>query len=118
MSKYSIKEINILNSNPNVVVVKYGRQIEYTEGFKEWAVLQSINHPELSANDIFILGGFDINIIGKNLAEARIREWKRKHLSNIKVNMKDENLILEYVKQNNILLQYVLSRMDKILSLR
>ena len=75
-NKYTSKEIEILNSNPNVVMVKYGNQIEYTTEFKRWAVLQSLNHPELSANQIFEIAGFDTNIIGKRTAESRIRYWK------------------------------------------
>lgn len=81
-NKYSLIEIEILNSNPNVIMVKYGRQIEYNEQFKKWAVLQSLNHPELSANQIFEAAGFDLNIIGKRTADSRIRNWKNKYLKN------------------------------------
>lgn len=88
-NKYTIKELEILNNNPNVVMVKYGNQIEYTDNFKKWAVIQSLKYPELSANQIFEMAGFDTNIIGKRTAESRIRYWKgsfckHKELSNQK----------------------------------
>ena len=46
-SKYTITEIKLLNSNPNVKRVKYGRQIEYNPSFKKWSVIQSMKYPEL-----------------------------------------------------------------------
>jgi len=92
--KYNLIEIEILNSNPNVVMVKYGRQIEYREEFKKWAVLQSLNHPELSANQIFESAGFDTNIIGKRTADSRIRNWKYKFLKN-------KEIIYKPIKKKN-----------------
>jgi hypothetical protein len=77
---YSISEIEILNKNPNVVMVKYGKQIEYKDSFKKWAVLQSLSHPELSAIQIFELAGFDKKIIGSRVADSRIRYWKGNYI--------------------------------------
>lgn len=92
--KYCLFEIEFLNSNPNVVKVKYGRQIEYKEEFKKWAVLQSLNHPELSANQIFESAGFNIEMIGKRTAVSRIRYWKKKYL-------KDKTIIYKPKKKKN-----------------
>lgn len=117
-NKYSIEEIDILNSNPNVILVKYGRQIEYSPDFKKWAVRQSKKHPELTANEIFILGGFDPIMIGERTAEARIRDWKKKENSKKEEPKNYDNEVLEYVKQNNMLLQYLISRFDKIISIK
>ncbi|MDD4188228.1 MAG: hypothetical protein PHX04_05700, partial [Bacilli bacterium] len=60
---YTEAEIQILNKNKNVIMVKYGKQIEYKNSFKNWAVLQSLNHPEMSAIQIFEKAGFNRNII-------------------------------------------------------
>ena len=92
--KYCLFEIEFLNSNPNVVMVKYGRQIEYKEEFKKWAVLQSLNHPELSANQIFEAAGFNIEMIGKRTADSRIRNWKKKYL-------KDKTIIYKPIKKKS-----------------
>lgn len=92
--KYCLFEIELLNSNPNVVMVKYGRQIEYKDEFKKWAVLQSLNHPELSANQIFEAAGFNTDMIGKRTAVSRIGNWKKKYLKN-------KEIIYKPIKKKN-----------------
>lgn len=112
--KYNDEEIRLLNTNQNIVIVKYGRQIEYKDSFKKWAVIQSIKHPEMSANEIFEMAGFNINIIGERVADSRIRYWKNQYnRSRIKEN-KDEHekydnnsiykmLVLLYNRMNSML---------------
>ncbi len=84
MKGYTNEEIEILKSNPNVVTVKYGRQVEYKEEFKKWAVNMSYNHPELSACQIFKMAGFDMDIINSDRARGRINYWKKSYLKKVK----------------------------------
>lgn len=94
--KYTDSEIKILNNNPNVVMVKYKKQIEYKDNFKRWAVVQSITHPDMSAIEIFELAGFDRKIIKPISASSRIRNWKGKYIKSkdiciiTKTDKKDE----------------------------
>ena len=116
---YTTEQILILNKNSNVVMVKYGRQIEYEEYFKKWAVIQSLSHPEMSAIQIFELAGFDRNIIGSRTADSRLRYWKSNYFRNKenfcepKPDLKSESL----EKQNNSLLMLLLSRFDYLISI-
>lgn len=119
--KYTIEEINILKHNPNVVSVKYGKQIEYNDSFKKWAVIQKINHPELSAIQIFEMAGFDRNIINYKSAGDRVREWKEKYLSHktIITNINSINELKKdsLEKQNNQILLLLLTRFDNLISI-
>lgn len=118
-SKYTITEIKLLNSNPNVKSVKYGRQIEYSPSFKKWAVIQSVKYPELSANQIFEIAGFDIDMLGPRTAESRIRYWKG-NLNKYKelyYEPKDKLSTLELDKQNNAILLLLLSRMEELIEI-
>lgn len=112
--KYSLEEINILSNNPNVIMVRYGRSIEYREAFKKWAVLQSMNHPELSAIQIFEMGGFDRRIISSKNARDRIASWKSRY-SKVIINNNFDNE--SYDKQNNLLLKNLLVRFDKLVTI-
>ena len=112
--KYTISQIELLNRNSNVVMVKYGRQIEYKEYFKKWAVIQSIKYPELSANQIFEMAGFDINIIGKRTADSRIRCWKNNYYqSQVKTNIGND----ESEDKNYRLLVMLCSKFDSLLTI-
>lgn len=116
-SKYTITEIKLLNSNPNVKRVKYGRQIEYNPSFKKWAVIQSMKYPELSANQIFEMAGFDTDILGARTAESRIRYWKGT-LTKYKefyYEPKEKLSNQELDKQNNAILLLLLSRFEELI---
>lgn len=112
MRIYTPSEIEILNNNPNVVMVKYNRQIEYKNEFKKWAVIQSYKYPELSAIQIFELAGFDRKIISSKNARDRLNCWK-KNYKNIKLENNDNKLD----KQNNIILVRLLSKTEDLLSI-
>lgn len=118
-NRYSITEIQLLNSNPNVKMVKYGRQIEYDPVFKKWAVIQSVKHPELSANQIFEIAGFDIRILGPRTAESNIRYWKGNFCKYKEYYYEPKNKLstLELDKQNNEILLLLLSRFDELINL-
>jgi hypothetical protein len=121
MSKkiYDEKKIKILNANPNVVRVRYGKEIEYTSEFKEWAVKEKMTHPEKSANQIFKEAGFELSILGKRLPNQRIRYWigsycryKKDYYYFPEVENKDN--IIE--KENKHILLIILSRIDHLIS--
>ena len=72
---YTEDELSILRKNIFVLDVKYKRYIEYDPVFKLWAIMMRLEFPELSAVEIFELGGFDTSILNRNLPRNRIYEW-------------------------------------------
>lgn len=102
---YTKEEVEILIQNPNIKMIKYGNKIEYKDSFKKWAVVQSLRHPELSANQIFEMAGFDLDIIGRKLAKARINYWKK---NNKDYEVKNDN-------KNNSILDQLTERVNKLL---
>lgn len=102
MKGYTKEQIVILLSNPNVVNVKYGSQIEYKEGFKRWAVDTSLNHPEVSAMQIFRKAGFDESVITSDKARSRINYWKKSYAKK-KENKKIEEGDNLDIKNNELL---------------
>lgn len=115
-NKYTINEIRLLNLNPNVIRVKYGNTIEYNPVFKKWAVIQSVQHPEMSAREIFEMAGFDLDIIGSRTPRDRIRHWK--NTSGINVRHSNETKVNESKnldRQNNALLLILIHKFDRLL---
>src|SRR5690554_6028029 len=115
---YDENKIKILNSNPNVIRVKYNREIEYTTEFKDWAVKEKLTHPEKSANQIFKEGGFDLSILGKRLPNERIRYWigsycryKRDYFFYPEVEKSKDFS----EKENRKILLIILSRLDHLI---
>ena len=118
MIKYNKKEIASLMNNENVEIVKYGNTIIYNQEFKKWAVKTSLEHPELTAKEIFEIAGFDTDIIGKNIPRERIRDWKIKYLKpKNELQNCNNNEVLNIVKKNNCLLQHLIVRMEKLISI-
>jgi len=115
--KYTENQINKLIANPFVNAVKYNKQIEYSPLFKQWAITQSINHPELSANQIFEKAGFEITMLGKTTASSRIREWKNKYINNNFITVEQETSNNNLDVENNILLISLLSRFDTLIDI-
>lgn len=115
---YTNSEINILKQNPNVVMIKYGRQIEYKDSFKKWAVIQSLTHPELSAIQIFESAGFCRNIIGSRTADSRLRYWKGNYFkSKTIIYCPNKKIDKENIdKQNNEILILLLSRFEHLIN--
>ena len=115
-NKYTINEIRLLNLNPNVIRVKYGNTIEYNPVFKKWAVVQSVEHPEMSAREIFEMAGFDLEVIGNRTPRDRIRHWKNTIGINVRnVNETKVNESKNLDRQNNALLLILLSKFDRLL---
>ena len=109
MRKYTREEIKKLNSNPYVKMVKYGSQIEYRNEFKKWAVKTSVEHPELSAMQIFEIAGFDRGLIKSASAKSRIRYWK----SSMSMH---NNELAKTEKENRELIIGLISRFDKLIT--
>jgi hypothetical protein len=116
---YDEHKIKILNANPNVVRVKYGKEIEYTSQFKDWAVKEKLTHPDKSSNQIFKESGFDLSILGKRLPNQRIRYWIGSYCRYKKdyyfYPESEKNLELKE-KENKHILLIILSRIDHLIS--
>lgn len=74
---YSDLEIKKLLQNPNVVCIKYKKQIEYSNSFKLWAVMQKIENPDKTARQIFEEAGFDMSILSDEIPRRRILDWTK-----------------------------------------
>ena len=110
--RYTDNEIKILNNNPNVIKVKYKKQIDYKESFKKWAVVQSITHPDMSAIEIFELAGFDRKIVSPVAASSRIRNWKGKYIKSKDICIITKTEKTKDVKKDNS--QDVLAKIEKL----
>ncbi len=76
---YNDNEIRILLSNPNVERIKNKSQIIYKNDFKLWAVKEKIFHNEKTAREIFVSGGFDMNILDDRTPQKRLYCWMKKY---------------------------------------
>ena len=70
---FNEEEIKKLLNNPNVEYIKNKSQIIYKNKFKLWAVKEKLNHIEKNAREIFIAGGFDMNILDDRTPQKRIK---------------------------------------------
>lgn len=76
---YNNNEINILLNNINVERIKNKSQIVYKNEFKLWAVKMKINNPEMTAREIFSLGGFDMNVLDEQTPQKRLSSWLKRY---------------------------------------
>ena len=76
---YNDEEINVLLNNSNVERIKNKSQIVYKNDFKLWTVKQKISNPEMTAREIFTLGGFDMNILDEQTPQRRLCNWIKKY---------------------------------------
>ncbi len=76
---YNDEEIKILMNNPNVDRIKNKSQIVYNNKFKLWAIKQKMSHSEKTARQIFVEGGFDMNILDVNTPQKRLYSWMKKY---------------------------------------
>ena len=60
---YNDEEIKILLSNSNVERIRNKSQIVYKNSFKLWAVKEKLSDTSKTARQIFVAGGFDMNIL-------------------------------------------------------
>ena len=76
---FNEEEIKKLLNNPNVEYIKNKSQIIYKNKFKLWAVKEKLNHIEKTAREIFIAGGFDMNILDERTPQKRLSLWVKKY---------------------------------------
>lgn len=78
---YTDEEIKKLKDNMFVKDIKYKREISYDPIFKLWSIMMRLEFPELSAREIFSRGGFDVEILNRNLPQRRINDWLNNYKS-------------------------------------
>ena len=76
---YNDYEIKILLNNPNVEKINNKCHIVYKKEFKLWAVKEKLSHKEKTARQIFVAGGFDMNILDDRTPQKRICSWVKKY---------------------------------------
>ena len=122
---YTKEELEILKQNIFVLDVKYKREIVYDPIFKLWTIMMRLEHPELTAREIFKLGGFDVAILHNKLPQRRIREWLtnyqkfgvayflpvNKPYYSIKTQTKDKEIQLDSMKEQ--LLKFILGKLNE-----
>ena len=75
---YNEEEIKILLSNPNVERIRNKSQIVYKNSFKLWAVKEKLSDTSKTARQIFVAGGFDMNILDDRTPQKRLCSWVKK----------------------------------------
>lgn len=76
---YNEEEIKILLSNPNVERIRNKSQIVYKNSFKLWAVKEKLSDTSKTARQIFVAGGFDMNILDDRTPQKRLCSWVKKY---------------------------------------
>ena len=104
---YNDDEIKTLLSNSNVEKIKNKSRIVYKNSFKLWAIKEKLFHEEKTARQIFIEGGFDMNILDERTPQRRLCDWTKKYKKkysykalkeDIKVNELEHNFI-NYIRK-------------------
>lgn len=75
---YTKEEITLLEHNPNVMAIKYKRQIEYNPEFKLKTVLMKRDYPQYSSKEIFKYFGMDTSLLDDRTPQKRISYWTKK----------------------------------------
>ena len=76
---YNDEEIKILLSNSNVERIRNKSQIVYKNSFKLWAVKEKLSDTSKTARQIFVAGGFDMNILDDRTPKKRLCSWVKKY---------------------------------------
>lgn len=76
---YNDEEIKILLGNSNVERIKNKSQIVYKNSFKLWAVKEKLSDTSKTARQIFVAGGFDMNILDDRTPQKRLCSWVKKY---------------------------------------
>ena len=76
---YNEEEIKKLLSNPNVERIRNKSQIDYKNIFKMWAVKEKLSDTSKTARQIFVAGGFDMNILDDRTPQKRLCSWVKKY---------------------------------------
>lgn len=122
---YTKEELELLKKNIFVLDVKYKREIVYDPVFKLWTIMMRLEHPELTAREIFERGGFNICILHHKLPQRRIKEWLDNYKKfgvayflpvntpyySIKKLTKDKEVQVDSMKEQ--LLEFVLGKLNE-----
>ena len=76
---YNDDEIKILLGNSNVERIRNKCHIVYKDSFKLWAVKEKLSDTSKTARQIFVAGGFDMNILDDRTPQKRICSWVKKY---------------------------------------
>ena len=76
---YNDEELKKILLNSNVESVRNKSYIVYKNRFKLWAVKEKLLHPEKTAREIFVTGGFDMVILGDRTPQRRLCSWIKKY---------------------------------------
>ena len=76
---YNDDEIKILLGNSNVERIRNKCHIVYKNSFKLWAVKEKLSDTSKTARQIFVAGGFDMNILDDRTPQKRICSWVKKY---------------------------------------
>lgn len=113
---YNDDEIKILLNNPNIEKINNKCHIVYKNSFKLWAVKEKIKDTSKTARQIFVAGGFDMNIIDDRTPQKRICSWVKKYKMFGEDYFNDNNKFsyqaLSNKKDKTIFLTYIIVRVD------
>ena len=76
---YNDEELQKISLNSNVESVRNKSHIVYKNSFKLWAVKEKTLYPEKTAREIFVTGGFDMNILDDRTPQRRLYLWSKKY---------------------------------------
>ena len=76
---YNDEELQKISLNSNVESVRNKSHIVYKNSFKLWAVKEKTLYPEKTAREIFVTGGFDMNILDDRTPQRRLCSWMKKY---------------------------------------
>ena len=113
---YNDDEIKILLGNSNVERIRNKCHIVYKDSFKLWAVKEKLSDTSKTARQIFVAGGFDMNIIDDRTPQKRICSWVKKYKMFGEDYFNDNNKFsyqaLPNKKDKTILPTYIIVRVD------
>ena len=76
---YNDEELKKILLNSNVESVRNKSYIVYKNRFKLWAVKEKLLHAEKTAREIFVTGGFDMEILDDRTPQRRLCSWIKKY---------------------------------------
>ena len=113
---YNDDEIKILLGNSNVERIRNKCHIVYKNSFKLWAVKEKLSDTSKTARQIFVAGGFDMNILDDRTPQKRICSWVKKYKMFGEDYFNDNNKFsyqaLSNKKDKTIFPTYIIVRVD------
>ena len=113
---YNEEEIEKLLHNPNIEKINNKCHIVYKNSFKLWAVKEKLSDTSKTARQIFVAGGFDMNILDDRTPQKRICSWVKKYKMFGEDYFTDKNKFtyqaLSKTKDKTILPTYIIVRVE------